>query len=53
MACELQRKLRFVEDVDEGDRGNIALCADYVKGIYQHLQRLEEEVSVSLVWSLP
>ena len=53
VACELQRKLCFVEDVDERDRGNIAFCADYVKDIYQYLQRLEKEVSVSLVWSLP
>ena len=42
VACELQRKLRFAEDVDEGDRGNIALCADYVKVMYQYLQRLEK-----------
>jgi hypothetical protein len=42
VACELQRKLRFVEDVDEGDRGNIALCDDYVKVMYQYLQRLEK-----------
>ena len=44
VACELQRKLHLVEDVDEGDRGNIAFCADYVKDIYQYLQRLEKEV---------
>ena len=53
VACELQRKLHLVEDVDEGDRENIVFCADYVKDIYQYLQRLEKEVSVSLVWSLP
>lgn len=32
-----------MEDVDERDRGNIAFCADYVKDIYQYLQRLEKE----------
>lgn len=40
---QLSRKL-YIEDIDTVDSDNPQLCAEYVKGIYDYLMRLEVSI---------
>lgn len=42
----LSRQL-VIENIDENDRENPQLCAEYVKEIYEYMRELEVSVSLS------